>query len=86
MLAKLHDMGATTVKTNHGTVYIYNKKTASIVDFDALWEHIKNTDAPELLQRRIVLSEVEAYNETHADAPVPGLHMETTQEARLRAK
>jgi hypothetical protein len=86
MLAKLHEIGASSVKTNHGTIYIYPKKTVSIVDFDALWEHMKNNDAPELLQRRVTLSEVEAYNETHADAPVPGLAIETTQEARLRAK
>lgn len=86
MLAKLHDMGATSIKTNNGTLYIYPKKTVSIVDFDALWEHIKANDAPELFQRRITLSEVEAYNETHANAPVPGLVVETTQEARLRAK
>jgi hypothetical protein len=86
LLAKLHDNGASSVKTNHGTVYIYPKKTATIVDFDALWEHIRNNDTPEMLQRRVTLSEVEAYNELHADAPVPGLVIETTQEARLRAK
>lgn len=86
LLSKLHDAGATSIKTNHGTVYLYPKKTAAIIDFDALWQHIVEHDTPELLQRRVSLSEVEAFNELNPTTPVPGLQIEVIQEARLRAK
>lgn len=86
LLAKLNEAGALNTKTNHGTVYVFPRKTATIVDFDALWQHMKENDSPELLQRRVSISEVEAFNELNPKTPVPGLQLETIREARVRAK
>jgi hypothetical protein len=86
MLAKLHDEGATTQRTNSGTVYIHTTNTGNIVDFDALWAFVKANDIPEVFQKRLTLSEVEAFNETHPDTPVPGVVTEKVQSARVRAK
>jgi D-arabinose 1-dehydrogenase-like Zn-dependent alcohol dehydrogenase len=86
MLAKLHDEGSTTQRTAHGTVYIHTTNTGNIVDFDALWTFVKEHDVPEIFQKRITLSEVEAFNETHPDTPVPGVVTERVQSARVRAK
>lgn len=84
MLKHLNDAGATSSKTAHGTAYIYKHKTGTIVDFDALWEHVRENDMPEVFQRRLSLSEVDAYNETHPDTPVPGVQIETTRTVRVR--
>jgi hypothetical protein len=86
MLIKLNAEGAESQKTPHGTAYVFPQTTGSIVDFDALWEFIKERDRPELLQRRLTLSEVTSFNETHPDEPVPGVHLETVQTVRVRAK
>lgn len=85
MLAKLHREKATNTATPAGTVYIHTQQSATIVDFDKLWEKIKEHDIPEILQRRITLSEVTAFNETHPDDPLPGIAVETVQSARVRA-
>lgn len=86
MLAKLNKEKSTSQKTLHGTVYIYPHTTGTIVDFDALWEFIRDEDKPELLQRRLTLSEVTANNEANPDAPVPGVQLETIQTVRVKAK
>ena len=86
MVAKLHAEGATSQRTSHGTVYVHTAGTGSIVDFDALWAFVKERDMPEIFQKRITLSEIETYNETHPDDPVPGVVTEKVQSARVRAK
>ena len=86
MLAKLHDEGATTQRTTNGTVYIHTTNTGSIVDFDALWGFVKEHDMPEIFQKRVTLSEIETFNDTHPDTPVPGVVTERVQSARVRAK
>lgn len=86
MLRHLHGEGGTSLKTPFGTVYIHTQTKGSIMDFDAFWEHVREHDAANLLQRRLVLSEVTAWNETHPDAPVPGIQLEAHQTARVRAK
>lgn len=86
MLAKLHDEGATSQRTTNGTVYIHTMSTGSIVDFDALWDFVKANDMPEIFQKRVTLSEIETFNDTHPDTPVPGVVTEKVQSARVRAK
>ncbi len=86
MLTKLHQEGAKSQATPHGTVYIATTSTAKIVDFEAMWQFAKENDVPEILQKRVSLSELEAYNESHPDAPVPGVVSEKIQSARVRAK
>jgi hypothetical protein len=84
MLKKLHDEGQTSSKTLHGTAYVYTQKTSNIVDFDALWAYIVENDKPELLQRRLTISEVEALNEANPEAPVPGVHVDAIQTVRVK--
>jgi hypothetical protein len=77
--------GATSVKTPHGTVYMAEQQTASIVDVEALWAYAVANNAPELFQRRVTTSEVFARNIANPANPVAGVHCETFNQVRVRA-
>lgn len=84
MLAKLNADGATSQRTEHGTPYIYPQQTGTIVDMNELWAFITANDLPELLQRRLTLSEVTAHNEANPDNPVPGVEVSTIRTVRVK--
>jgi len=86
MLAKLHEEGATSSKTNYGTVYISTTTQSHITDFDALWDYVKSHDVPEVFQKRLTTSEVEGLNNANPTEPVPGVVIEKVQAVRVRAK
>jgi hypothetical protein len=86
MLAKLNAEGATSQRTPHGTAYVATQSLGTIVDRDVLWKFMVDNNVPELLQNRLTLSEVIAYNEANPDAPVQGVQLSTVKTVQVRAK
>lgn len=85
MLAKMTDEGVTSAPNEYGTPYIYPYVTGNIVDFELLWKWMIAKDRPDVLQKRLTLSTVTAWNEENPAKPVPGVSVSTINQVRVTA-
>ena len=69
-LGKLNMMRAATPA---GTVYRQVDLIPRVDDWETFYNHIRDTDAFEMLERRVGRAAVRRYMDTHADMPLPGV-------------
>ena len=84
LLQLFKKLGVDNMKTSAGTPYKSEKVFASVADWDALLEHIKQNDAYELLTRGVSKEAVMAYLEEHNDIP-PGVNIRRETVINVRA-
>jgi phage tail tube protein FII len=76
MLAHLNDMNGESVRTDAGTVYRTEKKSASIADGDAFMRYVVGEEAWDLLDRKANVTAVADFIEEHKSPP-PGVNFTT---------
>jgi len=85
-LKRFNERGIDNVSSNGvGTAYRSTRASATVGDWDALLEHIKQDDAWEMLERRVNKTAVLQYKEENADLP-PGVNWSETQVINFRRK
>jgi hypothetical protein len=73
------EQGASTIRTEHGTISRRTSKRFWTSDWDAFYKFIKEHDAFSLLQQRITTSNMEQFLEENPDLHPPGLNADATQ-------
>lgn len=87
--ADLDALGATSAKTAHGTVYKTYKEFASVADFDAMINYIKENEAWDMFERRVSKTAVRNYMEQDKDGnyinpPPPGVNFVRQETVQIR--
>lgn len=73
MLKHLQDADSESVRTSAGTFFRTRRTSATVADWDATLEWIKDNEAWAMLEKRVSKAFVEEYKEAHNDLP-PGLN------------
>lgn len=73
MLAEFKRIGVESVRTPHGTAYKSTKTSATVTDWQATLDFIKQTDAWYMLEKRVSKDAVKSYREENDDIP-PGIN------------
>lgn len=84
MLDLLNKTGATSIKTDHGTAIRSEKLKPSAADWGAIWEWMKEHDAPDLLERRLKTTFIREYMDEHEGAIPPGINVHREYEISVR--
>src|SRR5579859_2768765 len=85
LLQGLNAANADSVATPAGTVYKTQKKSASVVDMAAFWEHVVAGAAWDLVDRKANVTAVEDYIKEHQEPP-PGVNFSSRFEVGVRRK
>jgi hypothetical protein len=72
-----------SAKTEHGTVYTYTKRTASVADGEAFMSYVMAHGAFELIERRANVTAVIDFAEEHGTLP-PGVALNQRQTVGVR--
>jgi hypothetical protein len=85
----LDEVGATSMKTEHGSFFKTYVTSAKVADFDALLDYIKQNDEWGLLERRVSKARVvelmsERADGTFANDPPPGVDFVRIEEVQVR--
>lgn len=83
LMALLNEDGASSVKTEFGTIYTSETAKVSVADWGALAEWIRENDALEFLEQRVRATEVNNYLEQHKELP-PGVNLYRERNVRVR--
>jgi len=67
------EIGAESIRTEHGTAWISTKPQYVVADFDVLHQFIKDHDCIHLLQQRIAQKSMQAWLDENPDLLPPGL-------------
>lgn len=73
------EQGASTIRTEHGTVSRRTSKRFWTSDWDAFFKFVKEQDAFALMQQRIHVANMEQFLEENPDLHQPGLNADATQ-------
>lgn len=73
LLAQFQQLGVESVRTKVGTAYCSHRTSATVADWDAALEYIKQTDNWQLLERRVSKKDIEEFKGEHGDLP-PGVN------------
>eukprot|EP00919_Chromeraceae_sp_WS-2016_P034543 GHVR01081730.1.p1 GENE.GHVR01081730.1~~GHVR01081730.1.p1 ORF type:complete len:134 (+),score=13.59 GHVR01081730.1:217-618(+) len=68
-----------------GTAYRSTRASATVADWDQLFDFIQTNEAFEMLERRVNKTAVQQYKDEHADLP-PGVNWNETQVINFRRK
>lgn len=85
LLEHLNSIGGDSVKTESGTVYRSEKKSASLEDPDAFMTHVVENELWDLMDRKANVTAVVDYIAEH-NAPPPGVNFSTRFEVGVRRK
>ena len=80
---KAEETGVTSFKTDHGTAFLTTVDFANVADWDAVLTHIKNTEAYDMLEKRVSKTAVRAFIDMHRTVP-PGINYGTKLEINVR--
>lgn len=83
LLKVMAEQGADSIKTPAGTAYISVKSNASVADWDATLEFIREGDHWGMLERRVAKAYVEQYRSEHNDLP-PGINWTEFRAVNIR--
>lgn len=83
LLAHLNTIGGDSVRTESGTVYKTEKKSASLADKSAFWSHVQSGQDWELLDWKANAAAVARYVEEHGTLP-PGVNFTVTHVVGVR--
>ena len=85
-LRRFQDRGIDNVSARDiGTAYRTTRVSASVADWDAVLDHIRENDAWEMLERRVNKTAVEQFKAVNDDLP-PGVNWSETQVVNFRRK
>jgi len=85
-LRRFHDRGIDNVSSRGvGTAYMSTRSSASVADWDELFDFIQTHDAWEMLERRVNKTAVEQFKAVNDDLP-PGVNWSETQVVNFRRK
>jgi len=85
-LKRFNDRGIDNVSTKGiGTAYRTTRTSATVGDWEELFDYIKDKEAWEMLERRVNKTAVEQYRSVHDDLP-PGVNWSETQVVNFRRK
>jgi hypothetical protein len=73
------EQGASTIRTEHGTISRRTSKRFWTSDWDAFFKFVKEQDAFALMQQRIHVANMEQFLEENPDLHPPGLNADATQ-------
>lgn len=73
------EQGATTIRTEHGTISRRTSKRYWTSDWESFFKFVKEQDAFNLLQQRINTNNMQQFLEEHPDLCPPGLNADTDQ-------
>jgi len=73
------EQGASTIRTEHGTISRRTNKNYWTSDWDSFYKFIKETDSFALLHQRINSANMTQFLEENPEAIPPGLNAEVTQ-------
>jgi hypothetical protein len=73
------EQGASTIRTEHGTISRRTSKRFWTSDWDSFYKFIKEQDAFVLMQQRIHTANMEQFLEENPDLHPPGLNADATQ-------
>lgn len=71
LLQMLNATGGTSVSTPAGTVYRRTVVKAAAADWGAIWDFMKQNDAPDMVQKRLNVGYIESWLETHGKPDDP---------------
>ena len=85
----MHELGAKSLRTEHGTPYIAYQESATVADWDALLTYIKECEAWDLLERRVSKTGVknimeEDRNGQYQNPPPPGVNFTRFEVVNVR--
>jgi hypothetical protein len=83
LLAHLNQIGGDSVKSDAGTVYRTEKKSASIADGDAFMRYVIDNEAFDLMDRKANVTAVVDYIQEN-NAPPPGVNFSSTYVVGVR--
>lgn len=73
------EQGASTIRTEHGTISRRITKRFWLTDWELFYKFIKENDAINLLQQRVHTSHMEQFLAEHPDLTPPGLNADVEQ-------
>jgi len=79
MLEICKEQGASTIRTEHGTISRRISKRFWPTDWDAFYKFVKDQDAMQLLYQRINTANMEQFLEENPDIHPPGLNADVSQ-------
>lgn len=85
LLDHLNTINGESVRTDTGTVYLTEKKAASLADPDAFMRYVIGSEAWDLLDRKANVTAVADFIEEN-NAPPPGVNFSTTFIVGVRRK
>jgi len=83
ILQHLTQVGGESIRTQAGTAYVTEKKTASLADPQAFMDYVVTNSAWDLLDRKANVKAVTDYIDEHK-APPPGVNYSTTNMVGVR--
>ena len=84
MKEQLVAAGGSSLKTNHGTIYLTKKQRFYPMDWDAFNKWIVENNAVALLEKRIAQKNTEQWLEENPTNPPPGLQCEAELTVTVR--
>lgn len=81
--AKADQDGVTSFKTAHGTAFLTTTDFASVADWDAVLEFIRQEEAYDMLEKRVSKAAVRGYIEANKEVP-PGITYGTRVDINVR--
>ena len=79
MLEICKEQGASTIRTEHGTISRRISKRFWPTDWDVFYKFVKDQDAMQLLYQRINTANMEQFLEENPDIHPPGLNADVSQ-------
>lgn len=79
MLEICNVQGATTVRTEHGTVSVRTSKNYWTSDWEAFYAFVKTNDAFYLMQKRLSSSAIQQFLDENDSTNLPGLNLKEEQ-------
>lgn len=78
------EQGLTSIKTDLGTAYRTEESRWYPADWGAMYDWLKEKNAPELLEKRLNQSAIKEYMEENPDEVIPSLRSDTQYRFRVR--
>lgn len=85
LTGKIQSLGVQSVASEHGTVYLTAKKSASIADGELFWKYVVEHEFWDLVDKRANSTAVEAYIDQYKKLP-PGVNFNTHVVVGVRRK
>ena len=79
MLEICNEQGASTVRTEHGTVSVRSSTNYWTSDWEAFYAFVRDNDAFYLMQKRLSSTAIQQFLDENEEANIPGLNVKSEQ-------